>query len=139
VLFLFVIMLLGVDRHESLVERIRGQRTAAIALGAGLVIELVVAIRAGIGFSARAGANFEQGVNHGNNTLALSRVLFRRYVLPFEATSVLLLVAAIAVMVLASTRRRAITRAEQTAAEEARVREAAAGGTGGLRPPAGVG
>src|ERR671936_2394190 len=67
VLFLFVIMLLGVDRHESLVERIRGQRTAAIVLGSGLVIELVVAIRAGIGFSARAGASFDQAVNHGNN------------------------------------------------------------------------
>src|SRR5919201_4255690 len=74
VLFLFVIMLLGVDRHESLVERIRGQRTGAIVLGAGLVIELVVAIRAGIGFSARAGANIEQGVNHGNKTPPPSRV-----------------------------------------------------------------
>jgi NADH-quinone oxidoreductase subunit J len=118
VLFLFVIMLLGVDRHESLVERIPGQRTAAIVLGAGVLIELVVAIRAGVGFSARAGTNFDEAVNRGNNTIALSRVLFRRYVFPFEATSVLLLVAAIAVMVLASRRRRAITRAEQERARQ---------------------
>src|SRR5438067_13514383 len=32
VLFLFVIMLLGVDRHESPVERIRGQRLLALLL-----------------------------------------------------------------------------------------------------------
>ena len=116
VLFLFVIMLLGVDRHESLVERIRGQRVGAIVLGLGVLAELVVAVHAGIGFSARASAAFDETVNRGGNTLALSRVLFRRYVFPFEATSVLLLVAAIAVMALASRRRRAITRAEQEAA-----------------------
>ena len=48
---------------------------------------------------------------------ALSRVLFRRYFFPFEATSVLLIIAAVAVMVLASRQRRAITRAEQAAEE----------------------
>src|SRR5207302_71907 len=41
VLFLFVIMLLGVDQHESLVERIRGQRPLALILAAGLVAEIV--------------------------------------------------------------------------------------------------
>jgi NADH-quinone oxidoreductase subunit J len=123
VLFLFVIMLLGVDRHESLTERIRGQRVGAILLGLGILVELVVAIHAGIGFSTRAGPGFDETVNRGGNTLALSRVLFRRYVFPFEATSVLLLVAAIAVMVLASRRRRAITRAEQEAAMADGVRE----------------
>jgi NADH-quinone oxidoreductase subunit J len=117
VLFLFVIMLLGVDSSESLVERLRGQRTVAIVLGTGLLLELFFAIRAGIGFSAKAPANFDQAVNKGGNTAALSRVLFRQYFFPFEATSVLLIVAAIAVMVLASRQRRAITRAEQAAEE----------------------
>src|SRR6266545_6344213 len=51
VLFLFVIMLLGVDREESLVERIRGQRTMAIALGVGIAVELFFAVRAGVGLS----------------------------------------------------------------------------------------
>ena len=115
VLFLFVIMLLGVDSSESLVERLKGQRTVAIVLGTGLALELFFAIRAGIGFSAKAPANFDQAVNTGGNTAALSRVLFRQYFFPFEATSVLLIVAAIAVMVLASRQRRAITRAEQAA------------------------
>jgi len=117
VLFLFVIMLLGVDSSESLVERLKGQRTVAIVLGTGLALELFFAIRAGIGFSAQAPANFDKAVNTGGNAAALSRVLFRQYFFPFEATSVLLIVAAIAVMVLASRQRRAITRAEQAAEE----------------------
>jgi len=115
VLFLFVIMLLGVDRDEPLIERIRGQRPMAIALGAGIALELLSAIRAGIGFAMRAPADFDQVVNEGGNAAALSRVLFRQYFFPFEVTSVLLIVAAVAVMVLASRQRRAITRAEQAA------------------------
>ena len=117
VLFLFVIMLLGVDGNESLIDRLRGQRPVAILLGTGLVLELFFAIRAGIGFSVKAPADFDAAVNKGGNAAALSRVLFRQYFFPFEATSVLLIVAAIAVMVLASRQRRAITRAEQAAEE----------------------
>jgi NADH-quinone oxidoreductase subunit J len=116
VLFLFVIMLLGVDREESLVERLRGQRTLAVVLGTGIVLELFFAIRAGVGFAARAPADFDEVANEGGNAVALSRALFRTYFFPFEVTSVLLIIAAVAVMVLASRRRRAITRAEQEAA-----------------------
>jgi NADH-quinone oxidoreductase subunit J len=111
VLFLFVFMLLGVDRHESLVERIRGQRVIGITLGVGIALELTFAIRAGIGFATRAPANFDQVANEGGNAEALSRVLFREYFLPFEVTSILLIIAAVAVMVLAARPRR---RAEPT-------------------------
>jgi NADH-quinone oxidoreductase subunit J len=97
-------MLLGVDRHESLVEQLRGQRTVGIVLGVGIVLELIFAIRAGIGFSAKAPATFDAVANKGGNAAALSRVLFRQYFFPFEVTSILLIVAAIAVMVLASSR-----------------------------------
>jgi NADH-quinone oxidoreductase subunit J len=120
VLFLFVIMLLGVDRDETLIERLRGQRTIAIALGVGIALELFFAIRAGVGLSARAPSNFDEVANRGGNAAAISRVLFRDYFFPFEVTSVLLIIAAIAVMVLASRRTRAITRAEQAAADAAR-------------------
>jgi NADH-quinone oxidoreductase subunit J len=116
VLFLFVMMLLGVDREESLIERIRGQRPIAIVLGVGIALELIVAIRAGIGFATKAPADFDRVANEGGNAAALSRVLFRNYFFPFEVTSVLLIIAAVAVMVLASKQRRAITRAEQEAA-----------------------
>jgi NADH-quinone oxidoreductase subunit J len=122
VLFLFVIMLLGVDREESLLERLKGQRVVAIALGVGIAVELIVAIRAGIGFATKAPADFDAVVNRGGNAAAIARVLFREYFFPFEVTSVLLIVAAIAVVVLASRRRRLITRADASKASE---REAA--------------
>jgi NADH-quinone oxidoreductase subunit J len=119
VLFLFVIMLLGVDREESLVERLRGQRTLAVVLGVGIVVELFFAIRAGVGFATRAPADFDEVANEGGNAVALSRVLFRTYFFPFEVTSVLLIIAAVAVVVLASRHRRAVTRAEQEAGPDA--------------------
>src|SRR5207248_5517599 len=60
VLFLFVIMLLGVDSEESLVERVRGQRPLALLLAAGLVTEVVLAVRLGVGISTRAAPNFDR-------------------------------------------------------------------------------
>ena len=125
VLFLFVIMLLGVDREETLIEQLRGQRPLAIVLGLGIAVELFVAIRAGVGFATRGPENFDEVANRGlvGNAEALSRVLFRDYFFPFEVTSILLIIAAIAVMVLASRRARAITRAEQAAAVDRRQTE----------------
>ena len=125
VLFLFVIMLLGVDREETLIEQLRGQRPLAIVLGLGIAVELFVAIRAGVGFATRGPENFDEVANRGlvGNAEALSRVLFRNYFFPFEVTSILLIIAAIAVMVLASRRARAITRAEQAAAVDGRETE----------------
>ena len=125
VLFLFVIMLLGVDREETLIEQLWGQRPLAIVLGLGIAVELFFAIRAGVGFATRGPENFDEVANRGlaGNAEALSRVLFRNYFFPFEVTSILLIIAAIAVMVLASRRARAITRAEQAAAVDRRQTE----------------
>ena len=111
VLFLFVIMLLGVDRGEEPTERLFGQRTTAVILGVAIVAELATAIRAGIGFATRAPEGFD-AVNPGGNPSALAEVLFRDYFFPFEVTSVLLLVAAVAAMVLALRRSRALTQRE---------------------------
>ena len=121
VLFLFVIMLLGVDRGEDLSERLIAQRPVAIALGIAVVVEIAVAVRAGVGFATKAPAGFD-AANADGNTQALARVLFTKYFFPFEVTSVLLIVAAIAAMVLAQRRARAVTQAELdeiTAHEEA--------------------
>jgi NADH-quinone oxidoreductase subunit J len=124
VLFLFVIMLLGVDRGDSLKERLVGQRPAAIALGLAFALEVFVAVRAGVGFATKAPAGFD-AVNAGGNTRALAKVLFRDYFFPFEVTSVLLIIAAIAAMVLAQRRSKAITQAEALAAATASTREGA--------------
>jgi NADH-quinone oxidoreductase subunit J len=99
VLFLFVIMFLGVDRREALVEPIRGQRWLAVALGLVLLAGVVVAIALGVGVSLPPGP-----AAGGDNIRAVARVLFTDYVFPFEVTSILLIVAAVAAMVLAGRR-----------------------------------
>jgi NADH-quinone oxidoreductase subunit J len=104
VLFLFVIMFLGVDRREALIEPIRGQRLLAIGLGTLLVGVLVAAIRLGVGLSGAPGA-----APPGDNVRAVGRTLFTKLVFPFEVTSILLIVAAIAAIVLARGPRRRVS------------------------------
>jgi len=116
VLFLFVIMLLGVDSNVPVRERLVVQRPLAFVLGAAFIVELFLAIRAGVGLSTKAPAVFT--ANEGGNTQAVAKVLFTQYFFPFEVTSILLLVAAIAVMVLAHRRARAVTQAEIDAAAD---------------------
>ena len=111
VLFLFVIMLLGVDTGMSVRERLVAQRPLAILLALGFVVELFFAVRAGIGFATHAPPGFD-AVNEPGNTQALAQVLFREYFFPFEVTSVLLIIAAIAAMVLAKRQAPAVTQAE---------------------------
>ena len=101
VLFLFVIMLLGVDRAENLeTEPLTGQRPAAIALGALALAELFLLART----HWATGAHSTVGVARGgsdSNVEKLAKVLFTRYLLPFEATSVLLVIAVVGAVVLA--------------------------------------
>jgi NADH-quinone oxidoreductase subunit J len=115
VLFLFVIMLLGVDRGDPVRDRLSWQRGLVYVLAGGFVLELFFAIRAGIGFATRAPAGFE-AVNQPGNTQAVAQVLFEDYFFPFEVTSVLLIVASVAAMVLAQRRSRSVTQAEAEAA-----------------------
>ena len=111
VLFLFVIMLLGVDRGEPVRDRLVAQRGLAGLLAAGFVVESFFALRAGIGFARTAPPGFD-AVNAPSNPQAIASVLFKDYFFPFEVTSVLLIIAAIAAMVLASRKARAVTQAE---------------------------
>jgi NADH-quinone oxidoreductase subunit J len=104
VLFLFVIMLLGVDRREALIDPLPGQRPLAVGLGALLAAEILwVAVR-GVELAA-AGQDQTDALTELNrdpgNVKALAAELFSRYLFPFEATSVLLVVAIVGVMVLA--------------------------------------
>jgi NADH-quinone oxidoreductase subunit J len=105
VLFLFVIMLLGVDRREIMEEPLPGQRPLAIGLGAILGAQILFVSYRGVSVAiegARGGARTLQELNRDpGNVEAIARVLFGDYLLPFEATSVLLVVAIVGVMVLA--------------------------------------
>ncbi len=98
VLFLFVIMLLGVDRSESTAETLRFQRTAALVLGAGLVATLIALISPGWA----TGEESVRGVlGQGGNIKTVAESLFTTFLWPFELTAVLLVIAVIGGVVLA--------------------------------------
>jgi NADH-quinone oxidoreductase subunit J len=103
VLFLFVIMLLGVDRREALDEPLRGQRPLALGLGVLLTAQVLYIARRGVdlAFAGTGEAAIQEVNSDPGNVLGIARVLFGRYLLPFEVTSVLLIVAVVGVMVLA--------------------------------------
>jgi NADH-quinone oxidoreductase subunit J len=100
-LFLFVLMLIGVDSSESLVETIRGQRIAAIIVGVGFGILLI----AGIGSVSVAGFTGLAQANAGGNVQGLAALIFTRYLWAFELTGALLITAALGAMVLAHRER----------------------------------
>jgi NADH-quinone oxidoreductase subunit J len=101
VLFLFVIMLTGVQREEDQDEPIKMQRPLALLCVVALAGILVLVMRTTFG-TVRFGDLTE--ANRSGNTQGLGRTLFSNYLLPFEITSILLLVAAIGVIVLARRR-----------------------------------
>lgn len=101
-LFLFILMLVGIDSTDSLTETIRGLRPIAIfaALGfGGLLLSLIG--RATLGHDA-VGLDT---ANAQGNVPALAQLLFSRYVWAFEVVSALLITAALGAMVLAHTHR----------------------------------
>lgn len=95
-LFLFVLMLVGVDSSDSLVETLRGQRISAIVIGLGFGLLLI----GGLGNASISGftgfTNLEQG-----NIDALADLIFIRYVWAFELTGALLITATLGAMMLA--------------------------------------
>jgi len=102
-LFLFVLMLVGVDASDSVVETLRGQRAAAVLAGLGLGILLVGAAgRVTIGSSV--GVIGAEEADAGN-VPAIAHLIFTRYVWAFEVTSALLITAAVGAMVLAHRER----------------------------------
>jgi len=118
-LFLFVLMLVGVDASDSFVETLRAQRaiTVLLALGfGGLVI-------AGIGrvtFPDAVGVGAANAAA-GGHVQALAELIFTRYVFPFEVISVLLITAAVGAMVL-THRERLVPRKTQRELSQDRIR-----------------
>jgi NADH-quinone oxidoreductase subunit J len=101
-LFLFVLMLIGVDSAESLVETLRGQRVAAVVAGVGFGVVLI----AGIGSITSAGGyGGLMQASGGGNVQGLATLIFSRYLWAFELTSALLITAAVGAMILAHRER----------------------------------
>ena len=95
-LFLFVLMLIGVDSAESLVETIRGQRIAATLAGLGFGVLLI----AGFGSMSTSGFVGMEQANRAGNVEGLAELIFTRNLWAFELTSALLITAALGAMVL---------------------------------------
>jgi len=109
VLFLFVIMLLGVDRAEDLrTEPLVAQRSLAAVVGAGLLALLLTAVIRGNDVLAVRGSGLAtqlEAEDGDANIAQLARSVFGDYVVAFELTSVLLVVAVVGTVLLARRRR----------------------------------
>jgi NADH-quinone oxidoreductase subunit J len=116
ILFLFVLMLIGRDSSDSLVETLRGQRVAAAFAGLGFAVIVAAAIgKALTGISAKNLASQNAG---GGNVDSIAAVLFTKYIFAFELTSALLIVAAVGAMVLAHVEREGPRRTQRDIARE---------------------
>ena len=133
-LFLFILVLVGVDAPDSLTENIKGHRVVAIvaALGfGGLLISLI----------GRATLNHVSVglamANESGNVQGLASLIFTQYVFPFEVVSALLITAALGAMVLAHSQKSAGARLSQRALSSARFRGDSLANAAGL-PSSGV-
>jgi NADH-quinone oxidoreductase subunit J len=99
-LFLFVLMLVGVDSGDSLVETLRGQRIAAVLAAIGFAGLLMF----GIGDVTVTNVGLAEA-NRDGNVPGLAALVFSRYVFAFEVTSALLITAAMGAMILAHRER----------------------------------
>jgi NADH-quinone oxidoreductase subunit J len=122
-LFLFVLMLVGVDASDSVVETIRGHRVLAI-LG-GLVLGTLLVV--GLGQITLGTTVGLEEANREGNIQGLANIIFSRYVFAFETTSALLITAAVGAMVLAH-RERLTPRPGQAALAQQRLRDYAESG-----------
>lgn len=104
-LFLFVVMLVGVDSTDSLKETLKGHKVAAMIAALAFVVLLILAVGNAV-TTGVIGTDYPVGLGQantagGNNVKSLAELVFTKYVILFEATSALLITAAVGTMVLA--------------------------------------
>jgi NADH-quinone oxidoreductase subunit J len=130
-LFLFILMLVGVDSSDSLKETIPGLRPIAItaALGFGGLLTSLIG-RATIGHPAMGLTD----ANSAGNVQSLAKLLFSDFVWPFEVVSALLITAALGAMVLAH-HQRTVERPTQRESSIARFRTGSLSSAAGLPGP----
>jgi NADH-quinone oxidoreductase subunit J len=123
ILFLFVIMFLGVDRNVAAGrEATRFQRPVAVLLGVVTLIEVLILSRVQDWSTGYAGSASSPGgysgaiTGTGDNVQKLGQSVFTRYLLPFEVTAGLLVIAVVAAVVL--SRPREPVAGEMTKAEQ---------------------
>ena len=104
-LFLFVLMLVGRDSSDALIETLRGQRMAAIVLGIGFAGLIGAGLWHALGTDAQINSQGLAEANAGGNVQGIAALLFTKYVFAFEVTSALLITAAVGAMILAHVER----------------------------------
>lgn len=108
-LFLFVVMLIGVDSSDSLVETMRGQRYLGAGLGIGFAIMLIAAITQATVVGLRDAPDSTDGtgvVGGGDQTVRdLAELIFVQHLWAFELTGALLITATLGALVLAHRQR----------------------------------
>ena len=118
-LFLFILMLVGVDSADSLVETIKGQRVLGIVAAVGVGGLLIALVSKGDLGRPLVGL---QMANGEGNVQGIAKLIFGQYVWPFEVVSALLITAALGAMVLAH-REPDGDKKDQRALSEDRVRQ----------------
>jgi NADH-quinone oxidoreductase subunit J len=121
-LFLFVLMLVGRDSSDSVVEVLRGQRLAGLIFGIGFAVLLVGLL--GNALTGTTSVGLAAGnAGSGGNVTGIGRLIFTQYLFAFELTSALLITAALGAMVLAYSQSRGNqSKIGQRATVEARLR-----------------
>ena len=103
ILFLFVLMLVGRDSSDSIVETLRGQRWAASLFGIGFALLIAGGVYRAVRDTPMAGLATPNA--NGGNVTSVAELLFTKYLFAFELTSALLITAAVGAMVLAHVER----------------------------------
>ena len=101
-LFLFVLMMVGKESSDSVVEVLRGQRFWAGILGVGVAGLFIGIVAQSLDDVTSSNLNGPNGTN-GGNVANIGRSLFTDFLFPFELTSALLITAAVGAIVLAYT------------------------------------
>ena len=96
-LFLFVLMLVGVDSSESLRETIGGQRLAAAAVGLAFGVVMVTVV----GQAVASPTTGLEEANANGNVEGLAALMFGPYILAVQFTAALLITAVLGAMVMA--------------------------------------
>ena len=132
-LFLFVLMVVGVDSSDSLIETIKGQRVAALLLGIGFSVLLIAGLGNGLMESSSVGLEAANSAQ-GGNVEGIAALIFSDFVIAFQVTAALLITAAMGAMILTHRERWLPKKTQRELSQE----RFASGQHPGQLPPPGV-
>lgn len=134
-LFLFVLMLVGVDSSDSVIESIKGQRWIAGLAGLGIVLVLVGAL---VASDSSGGAAGLAQVNADSNPVAVGLDIFGSHALTMQLAGALVITAALGAMTLTHRERLHPRKTQMDVAEEKMAAFAEHGAHPGALPNSGV-